>query len=102
MHDVVIRHSTTGLLHLLNQTPGVWNSTRQNQVETATYGSEFMAACQAVEQVINICYTFCMFSVPLDGPTWLCSDTQAVINSTTNSSFLIIQTLECPFVPLLL
>ena len=42
-----------------------------------------MAARQAVEQIIDICYTLCMFGVPLDGPAWLLSDNQAVINSTT-------------------
>ena len=57
--------------------------TCQNQVETATYGSEFMAACQAVEQTIDLHYTLQMFGVLLDGPSWLHGDNQAIINSTT-------------------
>ena len=83
MHDVVTGCSCTGVLHLLNQTPSSWLSSCQGQVETATYGSEFMAARQVVEQIINIRYTLCMFGVPLDGPAWLLGDNQAVINSTT-------------------
>ena len=83
MHDVVTGHSCTGVLHLLNQTPSSWFSSRQGQVKTATYGSEFMAARQAVEQIIDIHYTLRMFGVPLDGPAWLLGDNQAVINSTT-------------------
>ena len=55
--------------------------TCQNQVEMATYGSEFMAACQAIKQVIDIHYTLHMFSIPLDGPAWLLGDIQAMINS---------------------
>ena len=83
MHDVITGRSCTGVLHLLNQTPSSWFSSRQGQVETATYGSEFMAARQAVEQIIDIRYTLRMFGVPLDGPAWLLGDNQAVINSTT-------------------
>eukprot|EP00977_Amphora_coffeiformis_P022647 scaffold11170_cov229-Amphora_coffeaeformis.AAC.1 len=47
MHDVLTGRSCTGILEFLNQTPIDWFSKRQNQVETATYGSEFMAARQA-------------------------------------------------------
>ena len=83
MHDVVTGRSCTGVLHLLNQTPSSWFSSRQGQVETACYGSEFMAARQAVEQIINIHYTLRMFGVPLDGPAWLLGNNLAVINSTT-------------------
>ena len=82
MHDVITGCSAMGLLHMLNQTPSAWTSTRQNQVETTTYGSEFMAACQAVKQTIDLHYTLCMFSVLLDGPSWILGDNQAVINST--------------------
>ena len=83
MHDVVTGCSCTGVLHLLNQNPSSWFSSRQGQVETTTYGSEFMAARQAVEQIIDIRYTLHIFGVPLDGPAWLLGDNQAVINSTT-------------------
>ena len=44
MHDVITGHSASGILHFLNQTPLEWFSKCQAQVETATYGSEFMAA----------------------------------------------------------
>eukprot|EP00977_Amphora_coffeiformis_P023320 scaffold13003_cov122-Amphora_coffeaeformis.AAC.1 len=47
VHDVITGRSCTGILEFLNQTPIDWFSKRQNQVETATYGSEFMAAGQA-------------------------------------------------------
>ena len=100
MHDVVTGCSCTGVLHLLNQTPSSWFSSLQGQVETATYGLELMAARQAVEQIINIRYTLHMFGVPLDGPAWLLSDNQAVINSTTipHSSLSKGWNLECPII----
>eukprot|EP00977_Amphora_coffeiformis_P026132 scaffold24164_cov115-Amphora_coffeaeformis.AAC.1 len=54
MHDVITGRSCTGILKFLNQTPIDWFSKRQNQVETATYGSEFMAARQATERIIDL------------------------------------------------
>ena len=46
------------------------------------YGSEFMAARQAVEEIVDIHYTLRMFGVPLDGYSWVLGDNQAIINST--------------------
>ena len=44
LHDLVTGRSATGILHFFNQTPTYWFSKQQNQVESATYGSEFIAA----------------------------------------------------------
>ena len=43
-HDMLTGRSVTGILHLINQTPIDWHSKKQATVETATYGSEFVAA----------------------------------------------------------
>eukprot|EP00977_Amphora_coffeiformis_P021364 scaffold9242_cov113-Amphora_coffeaeformis.AAC.2 len=83
MHDVITGRSCTGILEFLNQTPIDWFSKRQNQVETATYGSEFMAARQATERIIDLCYTLRSFGVPLDGPAWLFGDNKLVVTSST-------------------
>ena len=83
MHDIITGHSATGILHLLNHPPRAWFSSSQGQVGMATYGSEFMAAHQAIEQIIDLHYLLCMLGVPLDGPTWLLGDNQTVINSAT-------------------
>ena len=47
LHDVLTGRSMSGILHLINQTPIQWFAKKQNTVETETYGSEFMVACQA-------------------------------------------------------
>jgi hypothetical protein len=57
MHDMVTGHSVTGILHLVNKTPIDWFSKKQATVETATYGSEFVAACTCVKQVIELQHT---------------------------------------------
>jgi Reverse transcriptase (RNA-dependent DNA polymerase) len=83
MHDLVTGRSMSGIIHLLNQTPIQWFSKKQNVVECATYGSEFMAARQATEQILDIRYTLRMMGIPLDGPSWLFGDNQSVITSST-------------------
>jgi hypothetical protein len=82
-HDMVTGRSVTGILHLLNQTPIHWHSKRQGRVQTATYGSEFMAARTASEQIIDLRYTLRMMGIPIDGPSWMFGDNQSVITSAT-------------------
>jgi len=43
-HFITSGCSVTGIFHLVNQTPIEWYSKKQATVETATYGSEFVAA----------------------------------------------------------
>ena len=54
-HDMMITgRAVTGILHMINGTPVDWFSKRQDTVETATYGSEFVAARIATEQIIDL------------------------------------------------
>jgi hypothetical protein len=83
LHDLTTGRSAMGVLHFLMQVPIEWFCKRQSTVETATYGSEFVAARAAVEQIMDLCYTLRMFGVPLDGPAWLFGDNQSVLISST-------------------
>ena len=83
LHDLITERYTTGLLHFLNQTPIDHYLKRQNQVELATYGSEFMVARQAIEQIIDLRYTLRMHRVLVDGPSWLFRDNKSVVTSST-------------------
>ena len=83
MHDVITGRSDSCVLHFLNQTPWEWFSKHQAQVEMATYGYEFMAAHQAIEQIMDIRYTLQMFGVPIDGALWLFGDNKSVVTSST-------------------
>ena len=82
MHHLMTGRSCSGILHFLNQTPIDWFTKHQKQVKTATYGSEFMAARQAIEQFMDLRYTLHMFGVPLDGPSWLFGDNRSVVTSS--------------------
>jgi hypothetical protein len=52
--DLVTGRAMSGIIHFVNQTPVISFCKKQNTVETATYGSEFMVARQALQQIINI------------------------------------------------
>jgi hypothetical protein len=53
-HDLITGRSVTGILHLVNKTPIDWYSKKQATVETATYGSEYVAARTCVEQIMDL------------------------------------------------
>ncbi len=53
-HDLITGHAAIGILHHVNDTPIDWYSKCQATIETATYGSEFLAARIATDQVIDL------------------------------------------------
>jgi hypothetical protein len=64
-HDMLTGRSVTGILHLCNQTLVYWYSKRQATVESATFGSEFTAARNAVDQIIDLQTTLQYLGVPV-------------------------------------
>ena len=71
-HDFTTGRAVTGILHLVNQTRIEWYTKRQLTVETATYGSEFMAARTATEKIMDLRITLHYLGVPMYGsPTCL-------------------------------
>eukprot|EP00934_Nitzschia_sp_Nitz4_P007134 Nitzschia sp. Nitz4//scaffold846_size1981//130//1963//NITZ4_009307-RA/size1981-snap-gene-0.4-mRNA-1//1//CDS//3329559005//7124//frame0 len=64
-HDSITGRSVTGVLHFINQTPIEWYSKKQSTVETATYGSEFVAARTGVEQIMDLRFTLRSLGVPI-------------------------------------
>jgi hypothetical protein len=53
-HDIVTGSSITAILHFLNQTLMDWYSKKQATVETATFGSEFIAARTTIDQIVDL------------------------------------------------
>jgi hypothetical protein len=64
-HDMVTGRSITAILHLLNHTPMDWYSKKQATVETATFGSEFIAARTTINQFVNLQMTLCYLGIPI-------------------------------------
>jgi hypothetical protein len=83
MHDVTTGRSVTGILHLANKTPIDWYSKKQSTVETATYGSEFVAARTCVEQIIDLRNTLRYLGVPVRDKSYMFGDNESVVNSST-------------------
>jgi hypothetical protein len=75
--------SLTGIIHFLNQTPIDWYSKLQATVETATYGSEFVAAKTATEQIIENRHILRYLGVPIKTKTYLFGDNKSVVTSST-------------------
>ena len=64
-HDQVTGKAVTACLHMVNATPSHWHTKRQATVETATFGSEFVAARIATDQIIDLRYTLMYLGVPV-------------------------------------
>ena len=64
LHDCVTGRSVTAVLHLIYGIPTDWYSKSQATAETATYGSEFVAARGAVDQIVDLRYTLMYLGVP--------------------------------------
>ena len=81
-HDIVTGRSVTGILHFCNQTLIEWFSKRQACVQTATFGSEFVAARIAVDQIMDMRNTLRYLGVPVKGRSFLFGDNQAVVTNS--------------------
>jgi hypothetical protein len=82
MHDVITGRSVTGIIHLANKTPLDTYSKKQSTVETATYGSEFVAARTCVEQIIELRTLFRYLGVPLRDKSYMFGDNKSVVDSS--------------------
>ena len=68
---------------MINGTPIDSFSKKQSTVETATYGSEFVAARTCVEQVMDLRTTLRYLGVPIKGRSWMFGDNESVVNSSS-------------------
>ena len=82
-HDLATAKAVTAALHFLNQTPIDAYTKRQSTVETATYGSEFVAARTAVDQIIDIRTTLRYLGVPIRDKSYMFGDNKSVVTSST-------------------
>jgi hypothetical protein len=66
----------------VNKTPIDWYSKKQAIVETATYGSEFVAARICVEQIIDLRNTLRFLGVPVREKSYMFDDNKSVVDSS--------------------
>ena len=82
-HDQVTGRAVTACLHLVNATPTHWHTKRQGTVETATFGSEFVAARIATDQIIDHRYTLMYLGVSIRVKSYMFSDNKSVVDSVS-------------------
>jgi len=82
-HDLITGRSVTGILHLANKTPIDWYSKKQATVETATDGSECIAAHICGDNSINLKNTLCYLGVPVHKKAYMFGDNKSVVDSST-------------------
>ena len=80
-HCLATGKSLTGCLHFVNKTPVDWYSKKQATVETATYGSEFVAAKTATEQIMDIRQTMRYLGAPITTKSFPFGDNRSVVTS---------------------
>ena len=82
-HDQVTAIAVPANLHLVNATPTHWHTKRQATVETATFGSEFVAARIAMDQIIDLRYKPMYLGVPIRSKSYMFHDHKSVVDTTS-------------------
>ena len=81
-HDMVTCCSVIGILRLLNGTAIDWFLKHQATVETATFGSEFVAAHIAIDQIIDLRTTLHYMGAPIHKKSYMFNDNESVVTSS--------------------
>jgi hypothetical protein len=82
-HDKISGKSCSGVLHFLNKTPIDWFSKKQGTVESATFGSENVAARTALEQIKANKLALMHLGVPIHDTPILLGDNKSVVDGNT-------------------
>ena len=82
-HDQITGKVVIACIQIVNATPSHWHTKRQATVETATYGSEFVAARIATDQIIDLRYTLMYLGVPVRSKSYMFGDNKSVVDSAS-------------------
>ena len=94
------RRSQIGILIFVNRTPIIWHSKRKNTVEASTYGSDIVAMKNVLELIEALRYKLRMFIVPIDGPTNIFCDNEAVTKNILDPTSILKKkhhSISCPY-----
>jgi hypothetical protein len=80
-HCLMTGRSVTGIIHLLNKTAVEGFMKKQGTVETATYGSEFVATRTGTEQLMDLWNTLRYLIVPITASVMF-GDNESVVDSS--------------------
>ena len=88
-HDKVSIRSITGKIIFVGRTQVIYSSNRQGAIETSTYGAEFCAMKNAVEELIALRYMQRCLGVKVEHASLICDDNMGVIQNATISESLV-------------
>ena len=83
LHCLATGASLTECLHFCNRSPTDLYSKKQTTVEMTTYGSEFVAAKTATEQIMDLRHTLRYLGVPIKSKSYMFGDNRSVVTSAT-------------------
>jgi hypothetical protein len=98
-HDLISGRSITGILHLWNSTPIDWYSKLQGTVETATFGSEYIATRTCTEQIIDHHTSLRYLGVPVKGAAMMFGNNESVVNTASIPHGKLHKQAQCPCLP---
>jgi len=81
--NLMTRRSHTGIIIYVQNAPIVWYSKRQNTVEAATFGSEFVALRICKDLIVAMRYKLRMFGIPIEGPANVFCDNRGVVKNVS-------------------
>jgi hypothetical protein len=87
--DTETKRSQTGILLFCNKAPNMRFSKRQNSVEASTFRLEFRAMKNVVEMIEALRYKLQMLGVPIEGPTNVFCDNEAVCKNMTRPESIL-------------
>jgi hypothetical protein len=90
--NVMMSRLHTGIILYVQNALIVWNSKRQNTVEAATFGSEFVALRITKELIVAMCYKLRMFGVRIDGhPVNVFCDNRGVVKNVSIPELMLMK-----------
>ena len=87
--DKATRRSRTGFMIFMNMALINWLSKKQPTVESAVFGSEFVAMKHGVETLRGIRYKLRMMGVEVFGPTYIYGDNMSVVHNTSKPESML-------------
>ena len=82
-HDYISGRSVTGIIHNFNKTPIDTFSKLQSTVETATFGSEYVAARTCTEHIMCLRNDLRYLGAPIRGRAMMFGDNESVVNTAS-------------------
>ena len=82
--DIVTRRSRIGFLVYVNRALVCWLSKTQKNVESSSFGSEFVAMKACCEYIRGLRYKLRTLGISVDGPALISGYNQSVLAITTN------------------